>query len=384
MKIIYLDNAATTRMDDAVIKEVNKYFSESYGNPSSSHPMGKEAKRAISEAREIIANSIGAREDEIFFTSGGTEANNWALKGLFFAHSEKNHIITTKIEHDCILETCRWLKSQGARITYLDVDSEGFINPKDLEKAITPKTLLFSVIHGNNEIGTIQNLEELGKICKSKGVYFHTDACQSYTKTLLDVKKQNIDLITLNAHKIHGPKGVGALYIRKGIKIAPLLNGGGQESFFRSGTENVSGIMGFAKSVKIASSSDFKKMVKLRDKFINDLLKIPNTKLNGSVGEKRLCNNVNICFSNIDAEALGDYLVSYGICSSIGSACSSNTLEGMHKRSHVLEAIGLKDMEMKSSVRFSISKYTTEEELNYASKIIANVVEKLRKISPLK
>lgn len=384
MKIIYLDNAATTRMDDTVIKEVNKYFSESYGNPSSSHLMGKEAKRAISEAREIISNSIGAQEDEIFFTSGGTEANNWALKGLFFAHPEKNHIITTKIEHDCILETCRWLKSQGAKITYLDVDSEGFINSKDLEKAITPKTLLFSVIHGNNEIGTIQNLEELGKICKSKGVYLHTDACQSYTKTLLDVKKQNIDLITLNAHKIHGPKGVGALYIRKGIKIAPLLNGGGQESFFRSGTENVSGIMGFAKSVKIASSSDFKKMVKLRDKFINDLLKIPNTKLNGSVGEKRLCNNVNICFSNIDAEALGDYLVSYGICSSIGSACSSNTLEGMHKRSHVLEAIGLKDMEMKSSVRFSISKYTTEEELNYASKIIANVVEKLRKISPLK
>jgi cysteine desulfurase len=384
MKIIYLDNAATTRMDDSVIKEVNKYFSEKYGNPSSSHLMGKEAKRAISEAREIIANSIGAKEDEIFFTSGGTEANNWALKGLFFAHPEKNHIITTKIEHDCILETCRWLKSQGAKITYLNVDSEGFINSKDLEKAITPKTLLFSVIHGNNEIGTIQNLEELGNICKSKGVYLHTDACQSYTKTLLNVKKQNIDLITLNAHKIHGPKGVGALYVRKGIKIAPLLNGGGQENFFRSGTENVSGIMGFAKSVKVASSSDFKRMFKLRDKFINDLLKIPNTKLNGSVGEKRLCNNINICFSNIDAEALGDYLVSYGICSSIGSACSSNTLEGMHKRSHVLEAIGLKDMEMKSSVRFSISKYTTEEELNFASKIIANVVEKLRKISPLK
>jgi cysteine desulfurase len=384
MKIIYLDNAATTRMDDSVIKEVNKYFSEKYGNPSSSHLMGKEAKRAISEAREIIANSIGAKEDEIFFTSGGTEANNWALKGLFFAHPEKNHIITTKIEHDCILETCRWLKSQGAKITYLNVDSEGFINSKDLEKAITPKTLLFSVIHGNNEIGTIQNLEELGNICKSKGVYLHTDACQSYTKTLLNVKKQNIDLITLNAHKINGPKGVGALYVRKGIKIAPLLNGGGQENFFRSGTENVPGIMGFAKSVKVASSSDFKRMFKLRDKFINDLLKIPNTKLNGSVGEKRLCNNINICFSNIDAEALGDYLVSYGICSSIGSACSSNTLEGMHKRSHVLEAIGLKDMEMKSSVRFSISKYTTEEELNFASKIIANVVEKLRKISPLK
>ncbi len=384
MKIIYLDNAATTRMDDSVIKEVNKYFSEKYGNPSSSHLMGKEAKRAISEAREIIANSIGAKEDEIFFTSGGTEANNWALKGLFFAHPEKNHIITTKIEHDCILETCRWLKSQGAKITYLNVDSDGFINSKDLEKAITPKTLLFSVIHGNNEIGTIQNLEELGNICKSKGVYLHTDACQSYTKTLLNVKKQNIDLITLNAHKIHGPKGVGALYVRKGIKIAPLLNGGGQENFFRSGTENVPGIMGFAKSVKVASSSDFKRMFKLRDKFINDLLKIPNTKLNGSVGEKRLCNNINICFSNIDAEALGDYLVSYGICSSIGSACSSNTLEGMHKRSHVLEAIGLKDMEMKSSVRFSISKYTTEEELNFASKIIANVVEKLRKISPLK
>jgi len=383
-KEIYLDNAATTRVDDSVVKEISKYSSESYGNASSSHLIGKEAKRAINEARETIAKSIGAKDEEIFFTSGGTEANNWALKGLFFANPNRKHIITTKIEHDCILETCRWLESQGAKITYLGVDKQGFVNPKDVEKAITPNTLLVSVIHGNNEIGTIQDLGAIGEICRKRGVYLHTDACQSYTKTLLDVKKQNIDLVTLNAHKIHGPKGVGALYVRKGIKITPLLHGGGQESFFRSGTENVPGIMGFAKSVKIASSSDVKRMSKLRDKFIADILKIPNTKLNGAIGEKRLCNNINICFSNIDAEAIGDYLISYGICSSIGSACSSNTLEGIHKRSHVLEAIELSEMEMKSSVRFSISKYTTEEEINYASKIITNVVEKLRKMSPLK
>ena len=384
MKTIYLDNAATTKVDDSVVKEINKYFTESYGNASSSHLIGKEAKRAIGEARETIAKSIGAKDEEIFFTSGGTESNNWALKGLFFANPGKNHIITTRIEHDCVLETCRWLELQGAKITYLGVDKQGFVNPKDVEKAITPKTLLVSVIHGNNEIGTIQDIGAIGEICRRKGVYLHTDACQSYTKTLLDVKKQNIDLVTLNAHKIHGPKGVGALYIRKGIKTTPLLHGGGQESFFRSGTENVPGIMGFAKSVKVASSGDIKRMIKLRDKFIENLLKIPNTKLNGPVGEKRLCNNINICFSNVDSEAIGDYLISYGICSSIGSACSSNTLEGMHKRSHVLEAIGLNEMEMKSSVRFSISKYTTEEELEYASKIVTNVVEKLRKMSPLR
>jgi len=384
MKSIYLDNAATTRVDDAVVKEMSKYFSDSYGNASSSHLVGKEAKRAISEAREIIAKSIGAKDEEIFFTSGGTEANNWALKGLFFANPGKNHIVTTKIEHDCVLETCRWLESQGAKITYLGVDKEGFVNPRDVERAITPNTLLVSILHGNNEIGTIQDLWEIGEICRKKGVYLHTDACQSYTKTLLDVKKQSIDLITLNAHKIHGPKGVGALYIRKGVKITPLFHGGGQESFFRSGTENIPGIIGFAKSVKIASSGDVKRMIKLRDKFISDLLKIPHTKLNGPQGDRRLCNNINISFSNVDAEAIGDYLVSYGISSSIGSACSSNTLEGMHKRSHVLEAIGLSDMEMKSSVRFSISKYTKEEELNYASRIISNVVEKLRKMSPLR
>jgi cysteine desulfurase len=384
MKSIYLDNAATTKLDDAVLKEMNKYHSDIYGNPSSSHLMGKEAKRAISEAREIIAKSIGAKDDEIFFTSGGTEANNWTFKGLFFSNPNKRHIITTKTEHDCIMESCRWLESQGAKITYLDVDKQGFVNPSEVEKAITSNTLLVSVIHGNNEIGTIQDLEAIGKICRKKGVYFHTDACQSYIKTFLNVNKQNLDLVTLNAHKFHGPKGIGALYVRNGVKITPLFHGGGQERFFRSGTENVPGIIGFAKAVKVASSSDIKRMTRLRDKFISNLLKIPNTKLNGPQGDKRLCNNINISFSNVDAEAIGDYLVSYGICSSIGSACSSNTLEGMHKRSHVLEAIGASDMEMKSSVRFSIGKYTTEEELDYTSKIVASVVEKLRKMSPLR
>ena len=221
MRNIYLDNAATTRVDEKVIKAMQPYFSEKYGNASSQHLVGQEAKRALEESRRVIAKSIGARDDDIIFTSGGTEANNLVLKGLFFINkvNGKNHIITTKIEHDCVMNACKWLETQGARVTYLDVDEKGFFNPKDIEKAITPETFLVTIIHGNNEIGVIQDIEEIGRICREKQVYFHTDACQSYTKTPINVKKQNLDLVTLNAHKIHGPKGVGALYIRNGIKI---------------------------------------------------------------------------------------------------------------------------------------------------------------------
>ena len=298
MKTIYLDNAATTKVDEKVIKEMLSYFSEKYGNASSQHLVGQEAKRALEEARHVIAKSINAKDDEIIFTSSGTESNNLALKGLFFANKEngKKHIITTKIEHDCVLNSCKWLEKQGAKITYLNVDNEGFISLEELKKEITPETLVVSVIHGNNEIGTIQDIEEIGKICREKGVYFHIDACQSYTKTDIDVKKQNLDLVTLNAHKIHGPKGVGALYIREGIEITPLAHGGGHEKNLRSGTENVPGIVGFAKAVKIASNSDVKQMSKLRDYLIGEILKIPNTKLNGPK-EKRLCNNINTSFN---------------------------------------------------------------------------------------
>src|SRR3989344_8645463 len=267
VKQIYLDNAATTKVDEEVLKAMLPYFSEKFGNASSQHQIGQEAKNALERSRKIIANAINAKTHEIIFTSGGTESNNLALKGLFFAsHPNKNHIITTKIEHDCILNTCKWLQTMGAEITYLDVDREGFVNPEDIKRAITKKTIVVSIIHGNNEIGTIQDLEAIGKLCKEKNVLFHTDACQSFTKVPIDVKKQNLDLVTLNSHKIHGPKGVGAFYIKDGIKIIPLAHGGGHERKLRSGTENVSGIVGFARAVERADKKDLKRMRELRDK----------------------------------------------------------------------------------------------------------------------
>ena len=381
-KIIYFDNASTTQVDERVLKEMAPYFKEKYGNASSKHAIGREAKEALEKSREIIAKAINANPQEIIFTSGGTEGNNLALKGLFLYNMEaktgKNHIITTKIEHDSVLNTCRWLEKLGAKITYLDVDKEGFINPKDIERAITEKTIVVSVIHGNNEIGTIQNLKEIGEVCKKNKVLFHSDACQSFTKTELDVKKQKIDLVTLNAHKIHGPKGVGALYIKEGIKITPLAHGGGHEKKLRSGTENIPAIVGFAKAVEVSSPEEIKKMEKLRDKLIEGLLKIPNVTLNGPKKE-RLCNNVNVSFNNIEGEAIGSMLEEFGICTSTGSACKSNTLEA----SHVLKAIGLSALQANSSLRISISKYTTEKEVDYFLKSISKVVEKLRAISPL-
>ena len=379
MKTIYLDNAATTSVDERVLKTMLPYFTEKFGNASSQHLIGQEAKNALEKSRKIIANSINAKTSEIFFTSGGTESNNLALKGLFFAnYPEKDHIITTKIDHDCVLNSCKWLEKQGAKVTYLDVDRMGFVNPKDIENAITEKTIVISVIHGNNEIGTIQDLEAIGKICRGKKVLFHTDACQSYTKTEINVKKQNLDLVTLNSHKIHGPKGVGALYIREGIKIIPLLHGGEHEKKIRSGTENIPGIVGFAEAVKIMTEKDIKKMEKIRDKLIGEVLKIPNTRLNGPI-ENRLCNNINVSFMNIEGEAIGGYLENEGIYTSTGSACQSNTLES----SHVLKALGLSPLEANSSIRMSISKFTTEEEIDYVLKILPKVVEKLRRLSPL-
>ena len=384
MRRIYLDNAATTKVDEEVLKTMIPYFNEKYGNASSTHFIGQEAKNALEKSRDLIAKAIGAKSQEIIFTSGGTESNNLALKGLFFWNKEnetgKDHIITTKIEHDCVLNTCKWLERQGAKVTYLDVDNEGFIDMKKLEEAITPKTIVVSIIHGNNEIGTIQDLESIGGICKKKGTLFHTDACQSFTKTILDVRKQNLDLVTLNAHKIHGPKGVGALYIKDGIKIVPLFHGGGHERKLRSGTENVSGIVGFAKSVEVAKKKDVEKITKLRDKLINGILKnIQNTRLNGPI-ENRLCNNVNISFNNVEGESIGGYLETFGICTSTGSACASHSLE----TSHVLKALGLLPVQANSSIRMSLSKYTTEEEIDYVLKVLPKIIEKLRRMSPIK
>lgn len=377
---IYFDNAATTKVDEKVVKEMLPYFSEIFGNASSQHDVGIKAKEALERSRKIIAKSIKANVGEIIFTSGGTEANNLALKGLFFSnYPQKNHIITTKIEHDSILNVCKWLETQGAQITYLDVDKEGFVDINNISKAITDKTFLVSVIHGNNEIGTIQDIEKIGKLCKEKKVLFHTDACQSFTKVSINVEKQNLDLVTLNAHKIYGPKGVGALYVKDGIKITPVAHGGGHEKKLRSGTENIPGIVGFAKSAEIANEKDIKRMTLLRDKLIEGLLKIEDVKLNGPAGDKRLCNNVNISFNNIEGESIGGYLENEGIYTSTGSACMSNTLQ----TSHVLKAIGLNPLQSNSSLRISISKHTSEEDVNYFLNKISKIVNKLRKFSPL-
>jgi cysteine desulfurase len=382
MKEIYLDNAATTKIDPKVLKEMLPYFDQKYGNASSTHTKGREAKNAMEDARRVIAKSIGAASEEIIFTSGGTESNNFAIKSIAFANRDKgNHIIITKIEHDCVLNTCKWLATQGFEVTYLDVDKEGLVKPGDLEKAITPKTILVSIIHGNNEIGTIQDLKTLGEICKKHNVYFHTDACQSYTKTDIDVKKQNLSLVTLNAHKIHGPKGVGALYIRKGTNIKAWQHGGGHERNLRSGTENIPGIVGFAEAFKQADSNKhIKYMTRLRDKIIEGIEKnVPEAKLNGPLGEKRLCNNINFIFNRIEGEAIGGYLDLKGISSSTGSACSSHSLEP----SHVLQAIGLSKADANGSLRLSISRFTTEEEVNYLLEVLPPIIKKLRMISPL-
>ncbi len=385
MKRIYLDNAATTPVAREVLKAMQPYFAEKYGNASSLHLLGQEAKRALEESRTSIARSIGAKSDEIIFTSGGTEGNNLAVKGLFFTKKKemqnkdkKPHVIITRIEHDCVLNACKWLESQGARVTFLDVNKEGFINLKELEQEITHETILVSIIHGNNEIGTIQDLGAIGKICHEKNVLFHTDACQSYTKTKINVRKQNLDLVTLNAHKIHGPKGVGALFIRRGVKITPIAHGGGQEFKLRSGTEDIPGVVGFAKAVKLAKTKYIQQMLKLRDKLIKEILQIPNTKLNGPVGNKRLCNNINISFMNIEGEALGGYLDAKGISSSTGSACSSKNLEP----SHVLQAIGLPVEQANTSIRLSLGRQNTEEEIDYFLTVLPKIIKKLRKISP--
>lgn len=373
-KLIYLDNGATTKVDDKVLKAMLPFFTEKYGNASSSHILGREAKEAMEKSRKVIAKTLGAKTDEIIFTSGGTESNNLAIKGVAFANKKKgNHIIITTIEHDCIVNCCKWLETQGFNITYLDVDKDGFVNPKEFEKAITKKTILASVIHGNNEIGTVQDLKTLGNICKKHRIIFHTDACQSFTKTDINVKKLDIDLITLNAHKIHGPKGVGALYIKKGTKIIPWQHGGGHENNFRSGTENVSGIVGFAKSAELGMNlKHVKHMAKLRDKLINAILEMPGASLNGP-RENRLCNNVNIKFKDLEGEVVGGYLNQNNICSSVGSACLAHSTGP----SHVLKAIGLSDAEAASSLRLTLSRFTTEKEIEYTIKVLNKIVKKL-------
>jgi len=373
-KIIYLDNGATTMVDPKVLDAMLPYLKQYYGNPASVHSLGRNANDAVRNARETISKSINADSAEIFFTSGGTESNNWVLKSF-----SKSKIITTKIEHKSVLNSCKWLQDKGTEVVYLDVDSEGFVDIDMLKKEICTGALV-SVIHGNNEIGTIQNLEQIGNICRSHGAHLHADACQSYTKTEINVKKQNIDFLTLNAHKIHGPKGIGVLYIKKGMKLVPLLHGGGQEKARRSGTVNVPGVVGFAKAVSLGMDKEHvEKMTVLRDKLINGILELNDVKLNGPLGNKRLCNNANFSFKGVEGEALGGYLDLQGICSSTGSACSSKTLEP----SHVLRAICLTDEQANGSLRLTLSRFTTEDEIDYVLKVLPGIVRKLRFLSPV-
>jgi len=377
---IYLDNASTTKIDPLALREMIPFFEDDYGNASSPHQMGQKAKEAMEKAREVIAQSIGADLEEIIFTSGGTESNNFAIKGVAFANKKKgNHIITTEIEHKSVSNVYKWLESQGFEIGILGVDEKGFINPEDLEKAIKPGTILVSIIHGQNEVGTIQDLEKLGQVCKKHNIYFHIDACQSYSKTEINIQKQLVDLISINSHKIHGPKGVGVLYIRKGTKIEPYQHGGGHERGMRSGTDNVPGIVGFAKAVEISLDKNHIEYIeRLKDKLRQGLLQIPKVKINGPQDEKGLCHILSTTFSGIEGEAIVSSLDFEGICVATGSACASHSLNPNQS----LLALGLHPQEVNSTVRFSLSRLNTEEEIDKVLDILPEIVEKLRKISP--
>ena len=378
-----MDHAATTPVAEEVIETMNPYFGEVYGNASSLHVFGQNAKKVLEESRQKIAELIGAESSEIYFTSGGTEADNAALKGIAFANKYKgNHIITTKIEHDAVLKTCDYLGTKGFEITKLDVDETGLVDIEDLKNAITDKTILVSIMHANNEIGTIQNIAEIGKICREHGVYFHTDAVQTFGKIPIDVNGMNIDLLSASSHKIYGPKGVGCLFVRNGVNIETFIHGGGHEHGKRSGTENVAGIVGFGKAAEIAKrdmENEYMRLSNLRDKLIEGIFRIPGTKLNGHC-EQRLPNNVNISFKHIEGEGLVLRLDDKGIAASTGSACSSYSLEP----SHVLLAIGLEHGDAHGSLRLTLGKQNTKEDVNYVLRVLPGVVNGLREISPFK
>ncbi|MEM5854615.1 MAG: cysteine desulfurase NifS [Candidatus Aenigmatarchaeota archaeon] len=383
MKRIYMDYAATTPVDPRVLKAMLPYFSKKFGNTMSLHSFGQEAKKALEEAREKVAELMNAKKGKIIFTSSATEANNLALKGIAFANREKGkHIIVSAIEHHCVLESARWLEKQGFDITYLPVDKYGLVDPAKVEDAIRKDTILVSIMHANNEIGTIEPIEEIGKICRRKGVYFHTDAAQSYGKINVDVEKMNVDLLTASSHKMYGPKGVGALFVADDVKIEPLLHGGGHEFGLRSSTVNVAGIVGFGAAAEIAKKemkAEAQKLTKLRDKLIKGVLKIERSYLNGHP-TKRLPNNANFRFDFIEGESLVAFLDMKGIAASTGSACSSESLEP----SHVLLAIGLKPHQAHGSLRLSLGRWTTREEIDYVLEVLPSIVEKLREISPFK
>jgi cysteine desulfurase len=385
MRKIYLDYAATTPVDKRVVKEMEPYFFEKFGNTMSLHSFGQEAKLVLEQSRQTLAGLINAEPNEITFTGSATESNNTALKGCVLSErseskGQKNHIIISSIEHPCITESAKWLAKNGFVITKLPVDKYGMVNPEDVKKAITKKTILVSVMHASNEIGTIEPIAEIGKICREKGVYFHTDASQSFGKVPIDVKKMNIDLLTASSHKMYGPKGVGFLYARKGIILEPILHGGGQENGLRGSTVNVSAIAGFAKAGEICQKEmekESKRLIKLRDKLIKSVLKIKGSHLNGHP-KKRLPNNANFWFEFIEGESLVMMLDLEHIACSTGSACSSFKLEP----SHVLMATGLRPEEAHGSLRVSLGRFTTEKEINQLIKVLPKIIKRIRQISP--
>lgn len=383
-KKIYLDYAATTPVDPRVVKAMLPYFTEKFGNSASLHSFGREAEEALEKSRAAVADAMAAKPKELIFTSSATESNNTALKGIALAHKDKGkHIIISSIEHDCVLNSAKWLGEQGFEVVKLPVDKYGLVAPDEVKKTIREDTILVSVMHANNEIGTIEPIAEIGKICRQRGVYFHTDAVQSFGKLPIDVKKMNIDLLTASSHKIYGPKGAACLFIREGVKIQPLLHGGGHEFGLRSSTVNLPAIVGFAKAVEICQrerKKETNRLTRLRDKLIENVLKkIPDSYLNGHP-KKKLPNNTNFRFSFIEGESIVMELDFYGIASSTASACASPKLEP----SHVLLATGLKPQEAHGSLRLSLGRWTKEEDIDYVLKILPEIVKKLRKVSPFR
>lgn len=382
--MIYLDNAATTKTAPEVVEAMLPYFTEFYGNASTVYDFAANSKAAIAKGRQQIADVIGAKKEEIYFTAGGSESDNWALKATFEAYKNKgNHIITTKIEHHAILHTCEYLeKERGAKITYLDVDENGFINLDELQKAITPETILISVMAANNEIGTLEPLKEIGQIAREHGILFHTDAVQAFGHIPINVDEMNIDMLSASGHKINGPKGIGVMYIRKGVQIRSFIHGGAQERQRRAGTHNVPGIVGLGKAVELAKANMAERSAyetKLRDHLIERVTnEIPYTRLNGHKTD-RLPNNANFCFRFIEGESMLILLDQAGICGSSGSACTSGSLDP----SHVLLAIGLPHEIAHGSLRLTLSEKTTLEDIDYTVDKLKEIIARLRSMSPL-
>lgn len=380
MENVYFDNSATTRIDEEVLREMMPFFKENYGNASSIYKLGRTSKKAIEESREKIAKAINANPEDIYFTAGGSESDNTIIKGIaHFNKNKGNHIVTSKIEHPAVLETCKQLEQEGFEVTYINVNNNGIIDLEELKKSITENTILISIMFANNEIGTIQPIKEIGEIARKHKIVFHTDAVQAIGSAPIDVKKLNIDSLSMSAHKFYGPKGIGALYVKNGIKFRKLIAGGHQEKDKRAGTENVAGIVGMGKAIEIATNNIEKHneiIQRLRDYYISEIREnIPNIKINGDL-EKRLPGNANISFESIKGDSLLFNLDLKGICASSGSACTSGSIDP----SHVLKAIKTPENFLNNSLRISIGKYNTKEEVDYLIKSLIEVVNRLREI----